>query len=49
MTDDAISERGDYFTNLMNVDDTTGTMNGTFDNVDSGTPSTRRGDDDAVQ
>ena len=45
MTNVALS--GGYFTNLM-VDNTTGTMNGTFDNVDSGTINATGGDD-AVQ
>jgi len=45
MTNTAISSG--YFTNLM-VDNTTGVLNGTFDNVDSGTLDATGGDD-AVQ
>jgi VCBS repeat-containing protein len=45
MTNTAISNG--YFTNLM-VDNTTGVLNGTFDNVDSGTLDATGGDD-AVQ
>jgi hypothetical protein len=45
ITNTAIS--GGYFTNFM-VDNTTGSLNGTFDNVDSGTIDATGGDD-AVQ